>query len=63
LSFGFLPGERTAIFVCCVLLFFLSFPIGPMIYAALLSLIVRRIVSSSNMRFLPVKAVPIVSTV
>jgi hypothetical protein len=43
LSFGFLPGERMVILVCFAALFFLLTPIGPIIYALILFLIVRRI--------------------
>jgi arabinofuranan 3-O-arabinosyltransferase len=43
LSFGFLAGERMAILVCFAALFFLLMPIGPIIYALILSLVVRRI--------------------
>ena len=43
LSVGFLPGERTAILICFAALFFLLNPVGPIVYALILSLIVRRI--------------------
>ena len=47
LSRGFLPGERTAILICVAafLLWFAQIPISPVVYAAILFLITRRIVA------------------
>jgi hypothetical protein len=41
---GFLPGERTVLLCCFAALFLVSVPIGPVVCAVLLFLVVRRIV-------------------
>jgi hypothetical protein len=43
LSRGFLPGERLALSICWLLLFFIMADIGPAIYTILLLLIARRV--------------------
>jgi arabinofuranan 3-O-arabinosyltransferase len=46
LSFGFLPGERVIILICWGMLFLPATPLAPLICAALLCLVVRRILLS-----------------
>jgi hypothetical protein len=45
LSSGFLPGERTTFLICWSLLFFPTTPLAPLVSAALLVLIVRRLLA------------------
>jgi hypothetical protein len=45
ISRGFLPGERTVIFICFVALFLVQVPIGPVVCAALFFLTIRRILA------------------
>jgi hypothetical protein len=62
LARGFLPGERSAIFICWVLFFFELADIGPVICAVLLSLIARRMSSEekSSTGRNPVRLMPVV---
>jgi hypothetical protein len=46
---GFLPGERTVIFICFAALFFVQVPIGPVVCAALFFLAARRIVADRRL--------------
>jgi len=43
LVYGFLPGERAALFVCLAAAYFLILPIGPIISLVLLVLLARRV--------------------
>jgi hypothetical protein len=45
MSRGFFPGERTVILICFAALFLVQVPIGPVVCAALLVLVARRIVT------------------
>jgi hypothetical protein len=42
---GFLPGERTVIFLCWVSVFFITLPLAPVLSAILLMLTARRVVA------------------
>jgi hypothetical protein len=42
---GFLPGERTAMLICCGILFLVQVPVGPVVSATLFLLAARRIVA------------------
>ena len=59
LARGFLPGERTMILVCWAGLFLARTPIGPIIYAALLFLIARRIWAYRRDRVAAARIAPI----
>jgi hypothetical protein len=68
LSRGFLPGERVIMLLCWAGLFFPAAPIAPIICAALLLLVVRRIVASRRLdraqeagraNFCPIKPVAV----
>jgi arabinofuranan 3-O-arabinosyltransferase len=54
LSRGFLPGERVIMLLCWAGLFFPAIPIAPIICAALLFLVVRRIVAGLGLDRAPV---------
>jgi hypothetical protein len=55
---GFLPGERTAMLICTIALFFVQVPVGPVVCITLLFFTVRRILLYRRLDPSPVRAAP-----